>query len=387
MMNPTKNGASAFNKGSSSLKVVHKYGPCNRHKKSIPPPSFTEILRRDKLRVDSIIQARRSMNLVGNVERLKRSTVPFHGLSKTSASDYVLNVGLGTPKKEFPLVFDTGSGLIWTQCKPCKPCSRKAPVFDPTKSTSFKGIPCSSKQCQGIEQEGNNKYAPLRVHDRLSGDLGEENSGIFGLNREPISFPSQTADKYNKLFSYCIPSTPGSTGYLTFGSKVSKDVKFSHVSKRAPSSDYDIEMTGISVGGRKILIDATVFKIRCTIDSGAVYSYLPPKAYSVLRSVFGEMMKSYPMVDVDDSLDTCYNFRNYKTVTIPAVSVFFKGEVQVDIDVSGIMVRVDEYKVYCLAFAALDEEYAILGNTQQRTHRVFFDGAKERIGFAPGGCD
>ncbi|CAK7338001.1 unnamed protein product [Dovyalis caffra] len=323
-------GASAFNKGSSSLKVVHKYGPCNRHKKSIPPPSFTEILRPDKLRVDSIIQARRLMNLVGNVAPLKRSTVPVHGLSKTSASDYVVNVGLGTPKKECPLVFDTGSGLIWTQCKPCKPCSRKAPVFDPTKSTSFKGIPCSSKQCQRIEQEG------------------EENSGIFGLNREPISFPSQTADKYNKLFSYCIPSTPGSAGYLTFGSKVSKDVKFSHVSKRALSSDYDIEMTGISVGDRKILIDASVFRIRCTIDSGAV---------------------------------------NYKTVTIPAVSVFFKGEVEVDIDVSGIMVRVDESKLYCLAFAALDEEYAILGNTQQRTHTVFFDGAKERIGFASGGCD
>ncbi|CAK7354022.1 unnamed protein product [Dovyalis caffra] len=220
------------------------------------------------------------MNLARNVEDMK-SGIPFHGLSKTTATDYVVNVGLGTPEKEFPLLFDTGSGLIWTQCKPCKPCYRNAPVFDPTKSTSFKPIPCSSKQCQTIEDAecSSSKcsykityvdndtskgiyametisFKPLNYEfkniligcsDQISGDLDEENSGVLGLNRETISFPSQTADRYNKLFSYCIPSTPSSTGYLTFGSEVSKDVKFSPVSKRAPPSDYDIEMTGISV--------------------------------------------------------------------------------------------------------------------------------------------
>ncbi|CAK7354024.1 unnamed protein product [Dovyalis caffra] len=414
-------GTSVLNKGSASLKVVHKYGPCYRHKRSIPPPSFIEILRRDKLRVDSIIQSRRSMNWARNVEHMK-SGIPFRGLSKDTISDYVVNIGLGTPTKEVPLIFDTGSGLIWTQCKPCKPCYGNAPVFDPTKSTSFKGIPCSSKQCLRIEEavcSSNSKcsyivgyvdnttstgiYATETItfnqsnydfrniligcSNQISGDLDQDNSGILGLNRQPISFPSQTADKFNELFSYCIPSTPGSTGYLTFGGEVSTDVKFSPVSNRAASSDYDIEMTGISVGGRKLLIDVSVFKIRCAIDSGTVFTRLPPKAYKALRSMFREMMKSYPLVDIDETLDTCYNFRNYKTVTIPAVSVFFKGGVEVDINVSGIMFGDVESKVYCLAFAALDEEYAIFGNVQQQTYTLVFDGARERIGFAPGGCD
>ncbi|KAJ6434788.1 hypothetical protein OIU84_000095 [Salix udensis] len=40
----------------SSLKLVHKFGQCNPHRTSTAPASsFTGILRRDKLRVDSII--------------------------------------------------------------------------------------------------------------------------------------------------------------------------------------------------------------------------------------------------------------------------------------------------------------------------------------------
>jgi hypothetical protein len=222
--------------------------------------------------------------------------------------------------------------------------------------------------------------------DQVSGEsLGE--SGIMGLNRSPISLASQTANIYDKLFSYCIPSTPGSTGHLTFGGKVPNDVRFSPVSKTAPSSDYDIKMTGISVGGRKLLIDASAFKIASTIDSGAVLTRLPPKAYSALRSVFREMMKGYPLLDQDDFLDTCYDFSNYSTVAIPSISVFFEGGVEMDIDVSGIMWQVPGSKVYCLAFAELDDEVSIFGNFQQKTYTVVFDGAKERIGFAPGGCD
>ncbi|KAJ6354795.1 hypothetical protein OIU77_005403 [Salix suchowensis] len=146
-----KESSKAPNEGSSSLKLVHKFGPCNPHRTSTAPASsFTEILRRDKLRVDLIIQARRSMNLTSSAEHVK-SSVPFYSLP-VPASDYIVNVEIGTPKKEVPLIFDTGSGLIWTQCKPCKAGYPEVPVFDPTKSTSFKALPCSSTQCQLLGQ-------------------------------------------------------------------------------------------------------------------------------------------------------------------------------------------------------------------------------------------
>ncbi|KAF9662028.1 hypothetical protein SADUNF_Sadunf18G0010500 [Salix dunnii] len=413
-----KESSKALNEVSSSLKLVHKFGPCNPHRTSTAPASsFTEILRRDKLRVDSIIQARRSMTLTSSAEHVK-SSVPFYS-PPVPASDYIVNVEIGTPKKEVPLIFDTGSGLIWTQCKPCKACYPKVPVFDPTKSTSFKGLPCSSELCQllgqgcssskctyktayvdnsssaGIYATETISFNHLRYDfkniligcsDQVSGD-SDGQSGIMGLNRSPISFSSQTANIYNNLFSYCIPSNPESTGHLTFGGKVSNDVQFSPVTKTSPSSDYDIKMTGISVGGRRLLIDASAFKIASTIDSGAVFTRLPPKAYSTLRSLFREMMKGFPLSHPDIFLDTCYDFSNYSTVAIPSVSVFFEAGVEIDIDVSGIMFQYPGSKVYCLAFAELDDEVSIFGNFQQKTYTVVFDGVKERIGFAPGGCN
>ncbi|KAJ6434787.1 hypothetical protein OIU84_000094 [Salix udensis] len=359
------------------------------------------------------------MNLTSSAEHVKSSTVPFYSLS-VPASDYIVNVEIGTPKKEVPLIFDTGSDLIWTQCKPCKAYYPEVPVFDPTKSTSFKALPCSSTQCQLLGQGCSSSKCTYKIayvdnsssagiyatetisfnhlrydfksilvgcSNQVSGD-SDGQSGIMGLNRSPLSFSSQTANIYNNLFSYCIPSNPGSTGHLTFGGKASNDVKFSPISKTSPSSDYDIKMTGISVGGRRLLIDASAFKIASTIDSGAVLTRLPPKAYSTLRSFFREMMKGFPLSDQDIFLDTCYDFSNYSTVAIPSISVFFEDGVEMDIDVSGIMLQYPVgSKVYCLAFAELDDEVSIFGNFQQKTYTVVFDGVKERIGFAPGGCD
>ncbi|MQK22299.1 hypothetical protein EI013_28440, partial [Escherichia coli] len=63
---------------------------------------------------------------------------------------------------------------------------------------------------------------------------GQNNQGLFsgsagllGLGRHPISFIQQTSTKYKKIFSYCLPSTSSSTGYLTFGgAAASNDVKY-----------------------------------------------------------------------------------------------------------------------------------------------------------------
>ena len=41
----------------------------------------------------------------------------------------------------------------------------------------------------------------------------------------------------------------------------------------------------------------------------------------------------------------------------------------------------------CCKRLGLDDEVSIFGNFQQKTYTIVFDGAKERIGFAPGGCD
>lgn len=46
---------------------------------------------------------------------------------------------------------DTGSDLIWTQCKPCLRCfSQPTPVFDLKKSSSYSNVSCSNKLCEAL---------------------------------------------------------------------------------------------------------------------------------------------------------------------------------------------------------------------------------------------
>ncbi|KAF2313049.1 hypothetical protein GH714_008898 [Hevea brasiliensis] len=164
------------------------------------------------------------------------------------------------------------------------------------------------------------------------GLLGKS-AGLLGLGRSKLSLAFQTASKYKKLFSYCIPTLLSSTGHLSFGGKLPKSVKFTPLSPKFKNTPfYGIDITGISVGGRKLSVNASFFtKAGAIIDSGGV---------------------------------------------------------EIGVELQGIMIAVKGLEKVCLAFASTsdDSDIAILGNAQQKSYEVVHDLAKGRIGFAPGGC-
>ena len=54
--------------------------------------------------------------------------------------EFLMNLSIGTPVVPLVAIMDTGSDLIWTQCKPCTYCFKQAtPVFNPKLSSSFFG--------------------------------------------------------------------------------------------------------------------------------------------------------------------------------------------------------------------------------------------------------
>lgn len=64
------------------------------------------------------------------------------------SGEYFMDVFIGTPPKHFSLILDTGSDLNWLQCSPCEDCYEQiGPKYDPSMSSSYSAIPCSSKQC------------------------------------------------------------------------------------------------------------------------------------------------------------------------------------------------------------------------------------------------
>ncbi|KDP33482.1 hypothetical protein JCGZ_07053 [Jatropha curcas] len=426
------NRSSKVHKQGSSLEIVHKDGPCNEKMKDdfkteISASHYQEMLLQDQLRVDTIHARFTRRNNSGPFDEMQ-AKLPLQSGVAIGTGNYFVTVSLGTPQKDLSLIFDTGSDITWTQCEPCVvSCYQQGqPIFEPRKSSSYANVSCSSSYCNLITESGGKKgcSSSTCLYKVVYGDgtysvgffatekltvtksdtfnkyvfgCGQSNAGrlgraagLLGLGRSQLSFAFQTAKKYKKLFSYCIPPTSSSTGHLSFGGNIGKTVKFTPMSPDFQSTPYyGIDITGISVGGDKLAVSASVYQTAgAIIDSGTVITRLPPTVYSALSSKFQEMMTEYPMTDGFSILDTCYDFSDFDTVTVPKISVFFKGGVEVDIYVTGILIVVDGIEKVCLAFAPnqKDSEFAIFGNTQQQTYEVLHDLAKERVGFAPAAC-
>lgn len=239
---------------------------------------------------------------------------------------------------------------------------------------------------------------PTDVVDNFLFGCGQNNQGLFngaagllGLGRHPISFVQQTSQKYQKKFSYCLPSTTSAVGHLSFGSAAvaSRYVKytpFSTISRGA--SFYGLDITGISVAGVNLAISSSTFSSGgAIIDSGTVITRLPPTAYAVLRDAFRKGMAKYPAADALSILDTCYDLSGYEVVSIPKVNFVFGGDVKVELAAAGTL-YVASLKQVCLAFAPNrdDSDVTIFGNVQQKTIEVVYDVGGGKLGFGVGGC-
>ncbi|XVE71300.1 hypothetical protein DITRI_Ditri10aG0140500 [Diplodiscus trichospermus] len=415
----------------SALPVVHNHGPCSQlHHDKANIPTHTQILLHDEARVKSIHSKLAKINPGStNVKQTDAATLPAKDGSVVGTGNYIVTIGLGTPKKDLSLIFDTGSDITWTQCQPCAgSCyKQKDPIFSPSESSTYSNISCTSAVCSSLisatgnsprcssstcvygVQYGDSSFTigffaketltltSTDVFDSFLFGCGQNNQGLFGgaagllgLGRDKLSLPSQTAFKYNKLFSFCLPSSASSTGFLTFGNGgLSKSLKFTTLSTISQdSSYYGIDITGISVAGEKLPISVSVFTTAgAIIDSGTVITRLPPTAYAALRSAFRKQMSQYPMAQPLSILDTCYDLSKYSTVTVPKISFFFSGGVEVPLDAKGVL-YINSISQVCLAFAGNsdDTDAGIFGNTQQKTLQVVYDGAGRRIGFATGGC-
>ncbi|XP_057251826.1 aspartic proteinase CDR1-like [Beta vulgaris subsp. vulgaris] len=185
-----------------------------------------------------------------------------------NGGDYLIKISVGTPPVEFIATADTGSDLIWIQCSPCDTClSKETQSFDPTKSSTYNVIPCTSSSCNnyidltsgcaksskmdssspcvyyssygdGTQSSGilAMETISLPTSDATSKSLpssvfgcgfdnqdqrGDQMDGIVGLGQGPASLISQLGSNINYKFSYCLaPLSSEVTSKLTFGADV-----------------------------------------------------------------------------------------------------------------------------------------------------------------------
>jgi hypothetical protein len=122
-------------KSKGYLKVIHRYGPCFQSKEDeVAVPNHIEIFLQDQSRVNSIQYSRLSKDSADS-SKFRDSqavTLPAKSGLKVGSANCIVAIGLGTPKRDLRLVFDTGSDLTWTQCQPCAGyCYNQVdPIFD-----------------------------------------------------------------------------------------------------------------------------------------------------------------------------------------------------------------------------------------------------------------
>ncbi|KAK7350777.1 hypothetical protein VNO77_09720 [Canavalia gladiata] len=375
----------------------------------------------------SRLQRLNAMVLAASSHDSSQLEAPIHA----GNGEYLMELSIGTPPEAYPAVLDTGSDLIWTQCKPCTQCYKQpTPIFDPKKSSSFSKLSCGSDLCsalpastcsdgcqyvysygdysmtQGIlatetftfGDSGNQvsvKDIGFGCGEDNEGDGFEQASGLVGLGRGPLSLVSQLKEP---KFSYCLtPMDDSKTSVLLLGSLASVNSTQEAVTTpllKNPSqpSFYYLSLEGISVGDTRLSIEKTTFELGddgsggVIIDSGTTISYIEQNAFDALKKEFIAQTK----LPVDNSsstgLDVCFTLPSGSSqVEIPKLVFHFKGG-DLELPAENYMIGDSNLGVACLAMGA-SNGMSIFGNVQQQNILVNHDLEKETISFLPTSCD
>ncbi|KAK1301977.1 Protein ASPARTIC PROTEASE IN GUARD CELL 1 [Acorus calamus] len=395
--------------------------PNNPH--HIPSSSYRSLtlsrLLRDSLRVSSLLSC---LSLAHN------TSSPIVSGTSQGSGEYFTRLSFGRPPKPLSLVLDTGSDLTWLQCRPCLDCYQQSdPIFDPSSSSSYSPLPCSSPLCRSLDVSAcaRNRSCLYQVSygdgsftvgdfasesvafgdgndQRIALGCGHDNEGLFvgaagllGLGAGALSFPSQIKVS---TFSYCLvdrDSVDSST--LDFGSAAASDaaaVTAPLLRNRKMETFYYVGMTGMSVGGEVLSIPASAFEMDeageggVIVDSGTAVTRLPVEAYGSLREAFKKGTGGLPAAEGVALFDTCYDLSGRESVEVPTVAFHFAGGKSLALAAKNYLIPVDSEGTFCFAFAPTGTtgRLSIIGNLQQQGTRVAFDVANSVVSFTPNKC-
>ncbi|WVZ81401.1 hypothetical protein U9M48_028781 [Paspalum notatum var. saurae] len=442
----------------NKLPLVHRMSPCSLFGSGAPrqankQPSLQETLHRDGLRLSYLsgihqtaaaapapAPAASAMPSSGQVLVLATPNVvsSFPGLY-----DYTIIAGYGTPAQQLPFYLDiVGTSSLW--CKPCfrgtsgavPPCDL---AFDPSRSSSFRTVPCGSPDCTTEScstgpctyTNRNSTFVFINgtvVTDTLTlssststatfenflvtcinldnlysgGDDVAMGLGTIALgpsshslaNRALLSSPPGTA-----AFSYCLPEDTDTHGFLTIAPTLSEYSSIAGVkyipllSNPAWPYFYFVDLVAVTINGKDLPLPPAEFGGNGTvIDVQSAFTYLNPSIYTALRDEFKKAMAQYQPAPAFSDLDTCYNFTGVQTIYLPDITLKFGNGETMDLDDRQFMYFFrdhldDSFPFGCLAFAAADGlPWNLLGSQVQRTKEIVYDLRGGKVAFVPSRC-
>lgn len=398
----------------------------------------TERLRRSIERSKSRLRMFLSKTMPGSAESIRDVETPVHA----GNGEFLMQIGIGSPPLTYNAIVDTGSDLIWTQCKPCSNCYQQpGQIYDPSKSRTFSKAPCDSTFCQALPesycspdcqyeyQYGDSSFTTgvlaletftletLTTHlkktenlplPRLAFGCGHDNEGggfaqgggLVGMGRGPLSLISQLGSKVSNKFSYCLVSIddPASkTSPLLFGNTADlhgPGVKSTPlVRSNSEPTFYYLQLQGISVHGSKLDIPEGTFDLNADgsggiiIDSGTTITYLEDSAYSALKRAVQQNLKLQQADGSAIGLDDCYKLPSHTSrIKVPSITFHFAGGADYDLPASNAFITDQESGLLCLAMGG-SSGLSIFGNIQQQNFHILYDLGRNELSFVHADCD
>ncbi|CAN1271771.1 Aspartic proteinase CDR1 [Linum perenne] len=397
---------------------------------------------------------RRSVSRVTRFANIVNDDSPNLNFAPTSPVDplvagngeYLMNISLGSPPFSILAIADTGSDVMWTQCKPCRNCYKQdAPVFDPKFSTTYRPVSCSSAACTTLSGEGSfcPAHGDICQYEASYGDgskttltlgtttlgatmafpntvfgCGHENtgtfdakgSGIIGLGKGPASLISQLGSIAGGKFSYCMvpyitPNQTTSTMHFGQNAVVSgpKVVTTPLLSSNLGQTFYALDLEFVSVGRTIIPFDGPSFSKNAgniIIDSGGRSSTAATSSEGNIIIDSGTTLTLIPsgvQSQVADALSSqvsggtatsvqdlapCYKVDG-AGLKVPTVTVHFDGG-DVELKDGNVFIEVAD-DVFCSAFLASDS-LSIYGNVAQQNFLVGYDSQGGSLTFKATDC-
>ncbi|MBA0764227.1 hypothetical protein Gotri_013591 [Gossypium trilobum] len=346
-----------------------------------------------------------------------------------NTGEYLMNISLGTPSFSVVALADTGSDLIWTQCSPCSQCFKQdAPLFDPTKSSTYRKMSCSSNSCENIQggtcasptdtsciysvTYGDNSFSKGDIaYDILTlgsttgqavalpdtiigcgnnnaGTFSGKASGIIGLGGGEISLINQLGSPINGKFSYCLlPMTQiGKSSKMNFGSNAivsGPGTVSTPLIEKSPTTFYFLTLKAISVGTQRIEFKGSSFGTdegNIVIDSSTTLTLLPSDFYSQLESAMDSQFNGI-RAQGPQGFNLCYvAIHEFEA---PEVTVHF-ANADVKLKTLNTFVKVDD-STACFAFSPA-QNIAIYGNLAQMNFLIGYDTKSQTVSFKPTDC-
>ncbi|XP_072956622.1 aspartic proteinase CDR1-like [Typha angustifolia] len=373
--------------------------------------------------------ARRSQ---ARAELLSRSFLPSSSSSNGSfnfdliglAAEYYMTFHVGTPPREIVAIADTGSDLVWANCKPCDHCyEQKDPLFDPSNSTSYINLSCDSASCsdlpaidcaprtdckyiysygdssQTIGNLANETFTfdatsgnSVRIPDitfgcshETTGTFNRMGGGLVGLGAGELSLISQLGPTIDHKFSYCLlPFTETKPSQLRFGADavVSGDNAVTTSFTQAfAQSFYAVSLNGVAIGNEKIHINSS----NMIVDSGTTLTHLDPRVLDPLSDAIVRAVGLPSVEDPEGLFSVCFNTTSKAAnPSLPSMTIQL-GTAAVKLESSNVFV-VRTTNVECLAILPGQDGLSILGNIAQSNFHVGYDIKEKTITFAKTDC-